>query len=156
FAFVDLDLFDENVKRIAERAGSKKLRIASKSIRCVALTRRVLAANPIIQGIMCYTGYEAIHLARNGFDDLLVAYPIWHEAQVGAVCDEIKKGKRITLMLDSREHVRHLAAVARKHDTILPLCLDIDMSSDFPGLHFGIRRSPITKAAQALEVYAEI
>ena len=33
FAFVDLDLFDENVKQIKPRAKGKKIRIASKSVR---------------------------------------------------------------------------------------------------------------------------
>lgn len=151
FAFVDLDRFDENTRAIASRAGTKQIRIASKSIRCLTLIKRITSSNLVYQGVMAYTGYEALHLSRNGIDDLLVAYPIWHEAQVGAVCDAVREGNSITLMIDCAEHIKHLGAIAKKHGVTLPVCMDLDMSSDFPGLHFGVRRSPLTTAAQAIE-----
>ncbi len=77
FAFVDLDLFDENVRAVLERARGKPIRIASKSIRCLSLLRRIQAASPLFRSIMAYSVREAVFLARNGFDDLLVAYPAW-------------------------------------------------------------------------------
>ncbi|MFA6243181.1 MAG: hypothetical protein WC655_19750, partial [Candidatus Hydrogenedentales bacterium] len=43
FAFVDLDLFDGNVKDIAKRAGNRTIRIASKSVRSIPLLERILA-----------------------------------------------------------------------------------------------------------------
>src|SRR5262249_11979165 len=43
-------------------------------------------------------------------------------------------------------------AIAAERGVTLPLCLDIDMSSDYPGLHFGVRRSPIVDVAGALAV----
>ncbi len=155
-AFVNLDLFDENVRAIASRTGSKKLRVASKSVRCVALLKRILAANPIYQGIMSYSGFEAVYLSRQGLDDLLVAYPIFGETQVEAVCAEVKSGKKIVLMLDSPEAVHQFSSVAKKCGVILSVALDIDMSSDFPGLHFGVRRSPITTPEQTVALYKKI
>jgi D-serine deaminase-like pyridoxal phosphate-dependent protein len=35
---------------------------------------------------------------------------------------------------------------------VLPLCIDLDMSSSFPGLHFGVRRSGLTTPEQVLMV----
>ncbi|MGO4500645.1 hypothetical protein AB4114_32770 [Paenibacillus sp. 2RAB27] len=55
FAFVDLDLLDANFKAIAQEAGGKKIRVASKSIRCPDVLRCILAADPVYQGIMYYT-----------------------------------------------------------------------------------------------------
>jgi len=160
FAFVDLDLFDENAAAIARRAGGKSIRVASKSVRCTALLRRILegsaATSPAHAGVMCYAAAEAVHLARQGFDDLLVAYPIWDEASVGEVCREVRDGRRITLMVDCPEHVDHLGAIARRHEVTLPVCLDLDMSSDYPGLHFGVRRSPVSTAEQAVSLAERI
>ena len=72
FAFVDLDLFDQNIREILPRAGSKLIRVASKSVRCRALLERVFKANDTFQGIMCFTVPEALFLVENGFSDLRV------------------------------------------------------------------------------------
>ena len=63
FAYLDLDLFDENIRQIAARAGGKRIRLASKSLRSVAALRRILAANDCFQGIMSFTAREAVYLA---------------------------------------------------------------------------------------------
>lgn len=156
FAFVDMDLLDENIKQIRGRAGDKLIRIASKSVRSTAILRYILNADPQFQGIMAFTGPEAVWLAVQGFDDILIAYPTLHPAQVGAICEAVKIGKTIIVMLDSIAHVQHLNSIAAEHDAVLPVCLDLDMSSRFPGIHFGVFRSPVTNVDQALEVHAAI
>jgi D-serine deaminase-like pyridoxal phosphate-dependent protein len=156
FAYVDLDLLDTNIGQILQRAQGTPIRVASKSVRCVAILKRIMQANATFQGIMCYTALEAAHLAKQGFDDLLVAYPCWHETHVAAACEQIKQGKNIILMVDAVEHIQHLAALVAKHGVILPLCLDIDLSMDIPGLHFGVWRSSIFGVDDALKVYEAI
>lgn len=156
FAYVDLDLLDENARQIAARAGGKAVRVASKSVRAVAVLRRILDSSPTFQGVMAFTAPEAVHLSQRGFDDLLIGYPAWHPHQIAAVCDEVRAGKTIVLMIDSVEHVRHLEAIAAQQGVTLPLCIDIDMSTTFPGLHFGVLRSSIVTAQDALNLYAEI
>ena len=94
-AYVDLDMFDENIQAILKRSGTKKIRIASKSIRCVELMRRILNFSSQFQGIMCYSAEEAVWLSQQGFDDLLVAYPTLQEGSIRAVAAEVKKGKHI-------------------------------------------------------------
>lgn len=145
FAFVDLDLLDANIKAIAQEAGGKKIRVASKSIRCPDVLRRILAADDVYQGIMCYTAEEAIFLARQGFDDLLLGYPQWHAEALNDVISLMGEGKTITCMVDSIEHVEHIAWLATAKQIVVPICIDIDMSTDFPGLHFGVWRSPLTR-----------
>lgn len=148
-AFVDLDRLDANLSAIAARAGSKRLRLASKSVRCRAVIERALASSPVYRGVMCYSGWEAAHLADHGIDDLLVAYPIVGRAQVEAVCARVAGGRSITLMIDCAEHVELLAPIAEAAGVRLLVCLDLDMSSDFAllGLHFGVRRSPVASVA---------
>jgi D-serine deaminase-like pyridoxal phosphate-dependent protein len=46
-------------------------------------------------------------------------------------------------MLDSVDHVQHLASLAATEGVVLPVCIDIDLSLDVPGLHFGVWRSPL-------------
>src|SRR5437660_9203012 len=70
FAFVDLDLLDQNIREIASRAHGKRIRLASKSIRCISILRRIFAADDCFQGVMCYTALEAVYLASQGFEDL--------------------------------------------------------------------------------------
>ena len=57
------------------RAKGKPIRIASKSLRCRPLVKRILDGNSGYQGQLCFTLPEAIWLTDAGFDDLVVAYP---------------------------------------------------------------------------------
>ena len=125
FAFVDLDRFDRNVAAILRRAGQLPVCIASKSIRCVTLIKRIQAASDQFHAVMAYSAREAVFLCNQGFDNLLVAYPIMGEAASGPLCETIVSGKRITLMVDCIEQVDHLDALGRAGNTVIPICMDI-------------------------------
>ena len=111
FAFIDLDLLDQNVRQVLARGGTKRIRLASKSIRSVAMLRRILDADTRFQGIMCYKR------ARSASGSPIRASTICSSATPPgmrtisppffAKC--VAQGKQITLMLDSVEHVKHLA-----------------------------------------------
>ncbi len=146
FAFVDLDLLDANVREVLARAGEKQVRVASKSVRSVAILRRILAADTRFLGLMCFTAREAVYLAELGFDDLLIGYPAWNDADLTAVARATAAGAHITLMIDSIAHVERIAAVAEREGVRLPVCIEIDLSLDVPGLHFGVWRSPLRRA----------
>lgn len=143
FALVDLDMLDDNARAIAGAAGGKRVRLASKSIRSVDVLSRILASSPIYQGIMCYTAAEAAFLAEHGFDDLLLGYPQWQPEAIRTLMNRVSEGRSITLMVDSVEHVEHVEQLARQEGTVMPLCIDLDMSVQYPGLHFGVWRSPV-------------
>src|SRR5215472_12201446 len=156
FAYLDLDLLEQNIRQVEIRASGKRVRLASKSLRSVAVMRRVLSADPCFQGIMCYTSREAVYLAKQGFEDLLIGYPTWHEQDITAVAQATAAGAHITLMVDSIEHVEQSEKVAQRQGVRLPLCLDIDMSEDLPGLHFGVWRSPLRTPEQVRPVIERI
>src|SRR5688572_25227941 len=59
-AYVDLERFDANVAAVTARARGKRVRVASKSIRCAALLRRVLESDPAYRGVLCYSPWEAV------------------------------------------------------------------------------------------------
>jgi D-serine deaminase-like pyridoxal phosphate-dependent protein len=79
----------------------------------------------------------------------LLGYPTWHPDDIAAVARAIADGATITLMIDSVEHVEQVERVANQHGVRLPLCLDIDMATQFPGLHFGVWRSAVKGPEQA-------
>jgi D-serine deaminase-like pyridoxal phosphate-dependent protein len=155
-AFIDLDQFDANLELLRRRAGGLPIRLVTKSIRSVAILRRLVAAGPFVRGLLCYSPAEAAWLAGQGFDDLVVAYPSVEPHDLRAVATRLRAGHGITLMVDNATQVRKIAAVARTEGVVMPLAIDLDMSSDFPGLHFGVYRSPVDGPGAALALAAEI
>jgi len=149
-AYVDLDLFDANVQKLAGMAQGKRIRIASKSVRVPALLERILKHTEVFQGLMCYSPREAVFLSQQGFDDLLMGYPCWNEEDILPIIQEIKKGKSIILMVDRPEHIAHLDRIGKEQGIRIPVCMDIDMSSDLPGLHFGVWRSSVFGEKEAV------
>jgi D-serine deaminase-like pyridoxal phosphate-dependent protein len=156
FAYLDLDLLDANIAQVRSRSGGKRFRIASKSIRSADVLRRILAADSCFQGIMAFTAREAVHLAAQGFKDLLIGYPTWDSDDLAAVAEAVAGGAEITLMVDSREHIERIEAAAVQHGLRLPVCLDIDMSLLVPGLHFGVWRSPLRTPDQVQPLLNQI
>ena len=155
-AFIDLDALSANLADLRTRAGALPIRLVTKSVRSVAILRRVLASGAPFRGLMCYSPAEAAWLASLGFDDLLVAYPSVEPEDLRAVAAQLRAGRTIALMVDSAAQVQHIAAIAREEGVVQPLAIDLDMSSDFPGLHFGVLRSPIAGPAAAVALAAEI
>lgn len=155
FAFVDLDLFDENVHQIALRAGNKKIRIATKSVRVPKLVERVLQ-NPAYQGLMTYSAAETDALAALGFDDFLMGYPCFAERDITTLANLAKQGKTVTLMVDNIAQANQINSVAQKLGIVLGVCIDLDMSSDFPGIHFGVWRSSLRTAKQAIDLFNQL
>ncbi|MDQ0154211.1 amino acid deaminase/aldolase [Robertmurraya andreesenii] len=151
---LDLDAFDANCREIAKKANGKKLRIASKSIRSVSVLKRILESNSVYQGIMTFSPHEAIFLAEKGFDDILMGYPCWDKEALSKIAQLTES--RIVLMVDCIEHIDYLEKIAEETKGSFYLCVDVDMSTTFPGLHFGVRRSPIKTEHSALELAERI
>ena len=116
----------------------------------------ILKSDPQYQGIMSFSGAEAIFLSKKGFDDILVAYPVINPGEINEICKEIKAGKSINLMVDKLDHIHLLAKIGKEHGVTIPISIDIDMSVDFPGLHFGVWRSSIRKPVNLRSILQEI
>jgi D-serine deaminase-like pyridoxal phosphate-dependent protein len=155
-AFLDLDALHANLETLRVRAGALPVRLVTKSIRSVAIIRVLLKAGPFLNGLLCYSPAEAAWLASLGFDDLVVAYPSVEPADLVAVAGELQAGRRITLMVDHEDQLGRIAAVAEAHGVVIPVAIDLDMSSDFPGIRFGVYRSPVDGVAPALALAAAI
>lgn len=155
-AFVDLDALDNNIRLHAGRAGDKHIRVASKSIRCPEVMRRVLDYGPSYRGIMAYHGREALWLAEAGFDNILLGYPVVDRVLLREIGKQIGTGKDLVLMVDSAVHLQLLNELGRELDVVYPVCVDLDLSVDFGPLHFGVWRSPLRSVADLAELVGEL
>lgn len=155
-AFLNADAFQRNITEISKKSNQKKIRIASKSIRSVELLKMIQASSSIFQGIMCFTVEEALFLNQQGFNDLLIAYPVWQQDSLKKVCQRVKDKQFITLMVDSKAHIERLEQIAREVDGTFLVCVDIDLSSQFYGLHFGVHRSPIKTVEDTIAIVKRI
>jgi len=164
-AFVDLDAFDRNVAYVAgtQKKTGKTIRVASKSIRSLDLIRRVFEKGGVAyKGILAFTMEEAAFLHDNGFNDIVVAYPAIRQHDLDLVCEKVRQGADICMMADCLEHLSALSRAGEQKGITLKVCLDIDMSFrpleklSMPGLHLGVRRSPLRSKDQVLTLVKQV
>ncbi|WP_306438799.1 amino acid deaminase/aldolase [Longirhabdus pacifica] len=158
YAFCDMNQLQQNMQHILDLNHGKKIRIASKSIRCLSILKKIFNASDQFQGIMCYSPEEAVFLCEQGFDDILIAYPITNPIHITYIIKQLQQQKQIILMVDCLAHIQYIEQVAKEHDCIVPLCIDIDMSSVFFHglLHFGVHRSPLRHTDEIIELAEHI
>ena len=153
-ALVDLDAMESNVKRLVTpaRIGGKRVRIATKSVRCPALLELIAdAAGGVIVGAMAYAAAECPLLVAHGFDDILIAYPTVQASDLACVADANRRGATARLVVDCTEHVDAIARAAREESVRLPVVIDVDVSYRPGGpVHLGVRRSPLHEVDEAV------
>jgi D-serine deaminase-like pyridoxal phosphate-dependent protein len=148
YAVLDIDLLDANIASILQRSGNKRIRIATKSIRSCGVIRHILKSSDRFQGLMTFTANESLYLLGQGFDDLLLGYPTADAASIDGLVKAIAQDRSVTFMVDHIDQLRLLSIAGAEHGVDVPYCLDIDMSSRFPGIHFGVYRSPLKSVAE--------
>lgn len=150
YAVVDLAAFGRNADDLVRRAAGTPIRVASKSVRCRALIVAALE-RPGFHGVMSYALPEALWLARNGVDDILMGYPTVHRAALRSLAGDADAAERITLMIDEVEQLALIKAATGGGERIR-VCLDVDASLRVLGQHLGVRRSPLRTPEQVLEL----
>jgi len=153
-AAVDVAGFDHNARRMRSRALGLPIRVASKSLRSVAALRRALGHEGY-RGVLAYSVPEALHLAREGFDDILVAYPSVDRPAVRELAGDGQLRAAVTLMVDAVEHLDLICSVAAAAAPVR-VAVDIDCALHLPGAAIGPRRSPIRTPEQTLTLAREI
>lgn len=138
--FVDQQALNSNIQWVLNQTQNKTIRLATKSIRSVAVLQKILAASPRFQGLMTYTLEESLWLSQLGFKDILIGYPTVDAPSLELLA---KNPQDITLMVDRTEHLDMLEALALKHNSQYSICIDLDLAMDLPGVKFGVYRSSI-------------
>src|SRR3954471_6786897 len=151
FALIDLDAFDHNASDLLRRAGGVPLRLASKSLRVRALQERALAAG--FAGTLCFTLPEALWLAENGSDDLVVAYPTVDRKALRELARSPSR-ERVTVMGDCREH---LDAIEAAGGGPVKVCIDVDAGWRIGSLMtIGPKRSPLHDSQHVTDLAGDI
>lgn len=143
-AYVDMDLLDKNIDTILKRADRGTIRIASKSVRSIDILKYLFEKSDRFQGLMSFTIPESLKLIQKGFDNILLGYPSVDTNLISKVADTISKGKTIVLMVDLIAHIQQINQIGKEKNVQIPICIDLDCSSDFGPIHFGVWRSSIT------------
>lgn len=142
-AWLDLAALDQNIERVNRLTKSVKLRIASKSVRSLDVLKYIQAKTPHFIGIMSYSAAESVYLLNNGFDNILCAYPSLDSESIAKTIEFVKHGATMIWMVDSLPQWQLIETLGRQHDTVLSVCLDINMSMPLPKLYFGTKRSSL-------------
>ena len=161
FAFVDLDALRRNSEAMLAQAGGLPIRVASKSVRSVPVLRRILELDPGFEGVLAFTAPEALHLAAEGFEDIVIAYPTVDRAAIAEIArlaaDDPARAP--VLMVDDRPQLDLIEGAIGGGPSQVRVCLDIDISWWPLGGRvgrIGPKRSPIHDAARARRMAAEI
>jgi D-serine deaminase-like pyridoxal phosphate-dependent protein len=149
-AVVDLDALDRNAKTLNAIAGDKgkKLRLASKSVRCPRLLKHIVeTGGGVVQGLMTYTATETAFLHAQGFDDLLLAYPTAQKSDAEILARLSKEGATVSVVCDDVAQLDALSAAASAASTTIKIIIELDVSyRPLGGVHLGGRRSPLHTA----------
>ncbi len=153
FAFVDLDAMWSNADSLLRLANGKPIRVASKSLRCRSLLRAILAPDRGFSGLLCFTLPEALWLAENGFQDLVVAYPTTDRAALKALAELTARepDQAPVVMIDSNEHIELIETAIGGGLAPLRVCIDFDASYWLAGdrVKLGPKRTPVHTPDQA-------
>lgn len=142
FAAVDVAALNANADDLLRRASGTPIRVASKSIRVRRIITDVLE-RPGFAGILAFTLPEALWLAQDTAD-VVVGYPTADRDALRALADDEHLASRVTLMVDSIEHLDLISGAIGAGSTRLRICIDLDASLRLAAgrLHIGARRSP--------------
>ena len=143
YAVVDLAALRANAADLTRRAGGKPIRVATKSVRSRPLTEAVLRL-PGFEGVLAYTLPEALWLAES-VQDVVVGYPTVDRGALRHLGASPELASRVTIMIDSREHLDFTAAHVGADGPRIRVCLDVDASLRLAKgrVHLGVRRSPL-------------
>lgn len=145
FAALSLDALAHNARSMVSRAAGTALRVATKSVRSRAVMEAVLRV-PGFHGVLAATLPEGLWLSAT-IDDVLVGYPTVDRAALRALAADERALARVTLMVDSLEHLDVIDAAARRHPPIR-VALELDASFRLWPVRAGVRRSPLRDPAR--------
>jgi D-serine deaminase-like pyridoxal phosphate-dependent protein len=161
FAFVDVDALRRNAEAMLTQAQGLPIRVASKSVRSVAMLRRIFELNPGFRGVLAFTAPEALYLASQGFDNLLVGYPTVDRGAIAEVARLAASdpARAPVLMVDDRPHLDLIEGAIGSGPSRLRVCLDLDLSWWPLGgrvARIGPKRSPVHDVGRARRMAEEI
>jgi D-serine deaminase-like pyridoxal phosphate-dependent protein len=161
FAFVDLDSLGANARFMLGQAAGKPIRVASKSVRSAGVLRRIFDLHPGFKGILAFTLPEALWLTREGFENIVVAYPTADREALAELVElaASEPGRAPVPMVDSPPHLDLIESAIHGGAREVRVCLDLDVGWWPAGgklVRIGPKRSPVRTPERAAQMAAEI
>lgn len=146
-AVADLDLLNQNLRRMADYFASRhaKIRPHFKSHKCVELSRRQLAAGSC-SGVTCAKLSEAEQLAAGGIEDILVANQVIGMDKARRLA-ALNRDRMVRCAVDSVFSARQLAEAAKEAGVRISVFMEVDT---------GMKRCGVLPGEPALELAREI
>ena len=150
---LDLDLFEANVKAMAEhcRQAGCGFRPHAKTHKCPDVAKRQIAAGAI--GISVATVPEAEAMVWAGIPGVLLTSPIVEPAKIARMVSLIQYGKRVMLSVGHPREVELLAEVAAVANVDVDLLVDVDIGDRRTGILPG---QPAVELAQFIEKHPRL
>jgi D-serine deaminase-like pyridoxal phosphate-dependent protein len=147
---IDLDMVDRNVREMSEvaRAAGVKLRPHTKTHKCPEIAGMQVEAGAT--GITVAKLGEAEVMADAGFDDLLVAYPIWGRWKLDRL-RALSERAAVRVSLDSVEVAEGVGSVGRTLGRPLPVLVEVDTGHHRLGRPPGEPTVQLAKQVGAIE-----
>jgi len=155
FALIDEEALWANAADLTRRAGGVPVRLATKSIRVRSIVKNALTLGGF-RGVMAYSLAEAVWLADQGVDDVLVAYPSVDRSAYAELVRDEPRLAAITIMVDSLELLDLVDSFLGRDHPPIRVCLDVDASLRVLGAHLGAHRSPVHTTRETKRIAARI
>ncbi|MBV8166865.1 MAG: alanine racemase, partial [Alphaproteobacteria bacterium] len=143
---IELDAFERNLRRMAERtAGTKlKLRPHAKTHKCPVIALKQIALGAV--GVCCQKVGEAEAMVLGGVPDVYVSNEIVGASKVRRLA-ALARQARISTCVDDASQIAALEAAAREHDVTLQVLVEVNMGGDRCGVEPG---EPALRLAEAV------
>ena len=148
--FVDLDILEKNLASMARYARDHylSLRPHTKTHKTVELARMQVESGAT--GLTVAKVGEAEVLAAAGFDDLLIAFPVYGEKKKDRIA-RLCETRNIMVSLDSEVTARHLAEAMTHRAVKLGVLVEVDMGVGRCGVSPGPQAVALAKIIDRLD-----
>jgi D-serine deaminase-like pyridoxal phosphate-dependent protein len=144
---IDLDIFEQNLRRVGDYAKANDLRLRphTKTHKVPAVGKRQLESGAV--GLTVAKVGEAEVMLGSGTPDLLVAYPVIGRSKLERLT-EVAKRTKVTVALDSSFAARQLSEAARQAQVSFGVLAEVDVGLGRVGVCPG---EELVQLAQAIE-----
>lgn len=133
---IDLDAFERNLRRLAERAAALgvRLRPHAKTHKSPVIARRQIALGAV--GVCCQKVSEAEALVQGGVSNVLVSNEIVGAGKLQRLA-ALAREARVGVCVDDADSVDALSTVAQSYGVTLEVLVEINVGADRCGVEPG-------------------
>jgi D-serine deaminase-like pyridoxal phosphate-dependent protein len=146
---LDAELFDANIRRMAEHAAKagKELRPHAKAHKCVNIARLQVQAGAA--GVCVATVSEAELMAASGIGSLLLTSPVAGHHKCARMAALAEAAPDVTVVVDHPEQVRLYSDAAKRVGVNLNVLVDLDLGDHRTGISPGKPALDLARAVAA-------